>query len=51
MPVIPGDRGVIWVLPASVVREMPSTRLTITMRDVSDTPRVIGEYVLEHSQF
>jgi hypothetical protein len=49
VPVGPADRDVIWVLPASVVREMPSTRLTITMRAVSDAPRVLGEYVLEHS--
>jgi hypothetical protein len=49
VPVVPGDGGVIWVLPASVVRDMPSTRLRLTMRAVEDTPRLLGEYVLEHT--
>jgi anti-sigma factor RsiW len=49
VPVVPTDGGVIWVLPASVVRDIPSTRLRITMRAVGDTPRLLGEYVLEHS--
>jgi hypothetical protein len=49
VPVVPSDGGVIWVMPASVVRDMPSTRLQITMSAAGNTPRLLGEYVLEHS--
>jgi hypothetical protein len=45
----PGARGeVLWATPASVVKEMPSMRLEISLVSTGATRAEIGRYVLEH---
>jgi hypothetical protein len=39
---------VLWATPGAVVRQMPSTRLHLTLASSGDG-RVLGEYVLDHS--
>jgi hypothetical protein len=43
----PGDE-VLWVTPASVVRELPSIRLDLTLASAA-TRAELGRYALEHS--
>ena len=46
-PMPPGASDVLWATPGAVVREMPSTRLRLTLH-TSERPETLGEYVLEH---
>ncbi len=49
VPVSRSDSELLWVLPAAVVRQMPSMRLRITLAAVGATGAVLGTYVLDHS--
>ena len=40
---------VLWVTPASVVNEMPSMRLQLTLASAGAAPAELGRYVLEHT--
>jgi len=46
----PADE-VLWVNPATVVREMPSMRIDLALASAADTGVELGRYALEHSQF
>jgi Putative zinc-finger len=48
-PARPQDREVLWATPGAVVRQMPSTRLYLTLSVAGSDRRVLGEYVLDHS--
>jgi hypothetical protein len=47
--VSPADTEVLWALPAAEGRALPSTRIQLTLSAVEPEPRVIAEYVLEHT--
>jgi hypothetical protein len=47
VPMPPGASDVLWATPGSVVREMPSTQLRLTLRS-PERAEVLGEYFLEH---
>jgi hypothetical protein len=47
-PVVAEDGEVLWATPGAFVRQMPSTRLLLTLKAGGDR-RVLGEYVLDHS--
>jgi len=49
VPVSRSDNELLWVLPAAVVRQMPSMRLRLTLASVGATRAVLGTYVLDHS--
>ena len=49
VPVSRLDSELLWVLPAAVVRRMPSMRLRLTLASVGATRAVLGTYVLDHS--
>jgi DNA-directed RNA polymerase specialized sigma24 family protein len=48
LPVSPSEGEVFFALPAALVRELPSTRIEITLRSVRDAAE-IGRYVLDHT--
>jgi hypothetical protein len=48
-PARPQDHEVLWATPGTVVRQMPSTRLHLTLSVAGGDRRVLGEYVLDHS--
>ena len=47
VPMPPGASDVLWATPGTVVREMPSTRLHLTLQS-PERSEVLGEYTLEH---
>jgi hypothetical protein len=49
VPVSRLDRELLWVLPAAVVRQMPSMRLRLTLASVGAARAELGTYVLDHS--
>jgi hypothetical protein len=49
VPVSRSEGEVLWALPGAVVRQMPSTRLQLTLTSTGAMPAVLGEYVLEHT--
>lgn len=49
IPVSRSEGEVVWAMPGTVVRQMPSTRLQITLTSAGADPKVLGEYVLEHT--
>ena len=49
VPVSRLDRELLWVLPAAVVRQMPSMRLRLTLASVGATRAELGTFVLDHS--
>ncbi len=49
IPVVPSEHEVFWALPGAVVRQLPSTRLQITLTSTGEGRAVLGEYVLDHS--
>lgn len=49
IPVDADEGEVFWALPGDVVRQMPSTRLALTLTSAADEQAVVGEYVLEHT--
>jgi hypothetical protein len=48
-PVFAAENEVLWATPAAIVRQMPSTRLELTLRAAGGTRPPLGQYVLEHS--
>jgi hypothetical protein len=47
---VSGPAGeVLWATPATLVRQMPSMRLQLTLASAGATPAELGRYVLEHS--
>jgi len=48
-PVRAQDHEVRWATPGAVVRQMPSTRLHLTLSAAGGDRRVLGEYVLDHA--
>lgn len=49
LPVSGLDREVLWATPASVVRQLPSMRLQLTLASAGATRTELGRYMLEHS--
>lgn len=49
VPVSKLESELLWVLPATVVRQMPSMRLRLTLASLGATRAVLGTYVLDHS--
>ncbi len=49
VPVSRPDGEVLWATPAAVVRQMPSTRLQLTLASAGATRAELGRYVLDHS--
>lgn len=49
VPVPPGSNDVLHATAGTVVRQMPSMRIQFTLTDAGPGHRVLGEYVLEHS--
>jgi hypothetical protein len=43
------DAEVFWATPASVVRQMPSMRLELTLASAGAARTELGKYVLDHS--
>lgn len=49
VPVSSSDTEVLWALSAAHGRTLPSMRLQVTLTAMGADPRVLGEYVLEHT--
>jgi hypothetical protein len=49
VPVSTPSTEVFWATPATLVRELPSMRLQLTLRSAGEAPTELGKYVLEHS--
>jgi hypothetical protein len=47
VPIPPDALDVLWATPGAVVRDMPSTRLRLTLH-ASERAEVLGEYAVEH---
>jgi hypothetical protein len=39
----------LWAAPGSLIRQLPTSRVTLTVTAGRATGRRIGEYVLDHS--
>ena len=50
VPVSGLDSELLWVLPAAVVRQMPSMKLRLTLASVGASRAVLVTYVLDHSE-
>jgi len=48
VPVSPAEGEVLWAAPGSLIRRLPSSRVTLRVT-ARDAGRLIGEYVLDHS--
>jgi anti-sigma factor RsiW len=48
VPVSAVDGELLWAAPASVIRHMPTSRVTLTVTAGAADGRRIGEYVLDH---
>jgi hypothetical protein len=48
VPVMAAQGELLWAAPASVIRQMPTSRVTLTVSVGSASGRRIGEYVLDH---
>ena len=48
-PVSRVTRELLWAIPASAVRQLPSMRLQLTVKSGGATGDVLGTYALEHS--
>ena len=51
VPVSEADAELVWALPASLLRQFPSTQLRLTLTSTGQDRAVLGEYVLDHSAF
>ena len=49
VPVSPAEGEVLWATPGSLIRQIPTSRVTLTMTAGRADGRRIGEYVLDHS--
>jgi hypothetical protein len=49
VPVSGPNAEVLWATPAALVRQLPSTRLELTLESAGATPAELGRYLLEHS--
>ena len=49
VPVSGMDRELLWAMPASSVRQLPSIRVQLTLRSAGATRTLLGTYALEHS--
>jgi hypothetical protein len=49
VPVSRVARELLWAIPASAVRQLPSMRVQLTIRSGGATGDVVGTYALEHS--
>ena len=49
VPVSGPDAEVLWATPAAVVRQMPSTRLQLTLASAGAASAELGRYVLDHA--
>jgi hypothetical protein len=49
VPVSAADGEVLWASPGSLIRQMPTSRITLTVTAGRTNGRRIGEYVLDHS--
>jgi hypothetical protein len=49
VPVFRMDGEVLWATPGMLVRNMPSTRLRLTLLSTGSSGSVLGEYVLDYS--
>jgi hypothetical protein len=49
VPVSAAEGELLWATPGSVIRQMPTARVTLTVKAAGANGRRIGEYVLDHS--
>lgn len=49
VPVARDDRELLWASRADVIRQLPSTRVRITVRSQAPGAPVLGEYELDHT--
>jgi hypothetical protein len=49
VPVSGPEGEVLWATPATVVRQMPSMRLQLTLASAGASRAELGRYVLDHS--
>jgi hypothetical protein len=47
---VPANEGeLLWAAPGSLIRQMPTSRVTLTVTSGRGDARRIGEYVLDHT--
>ena len=49
VPVSAAENELLWAAPGSLIRQMPTSRVTLTVTAVRADGRRIGEYVLDHT--
>jgi hypothetical protein len=49
IPIVPSERELFWAFPGAFVRQLPSTRVRLTLTSAGPDRAVLGTYVLEHS--
>jgi hypothetical protein len=49
VPVSEAEGEILWAAPGSLIRQMPTSRVTLTVTAGHATGPLIGEYVLDHS--
>jgi hypothetical protein len=49
VPVSAAEGELLWATPGSLIRQMPTSRVTLTVTAGRANGRRIGEYVLDHT--
>ena len=49
VPVLAAEGELLWATPGSLIRQMPTSRVTLTVTAGRANARRIGEYVLDHT--
>jgi hypothetical protein len=49
VPVSPAEGELLWATPGALVRQLPTSRVTLTMTEGSSNGRRLAEYMLEHT--
>jgi anti-sigma factor RsiW len=49
VPVSAGEGELLWATPGALIRQMPTSRVTLTVTAAGASGRRIGEYVLDHT--
>jgi hypothetical protein len=49
VPVTAAEGELLWAAPGTLIRQMPTSRITLTVSDAGANGRRIGEYVLDHT--
>jgi hypothetical protein len=49
VPISAAEGELLWATPGSLIRQLPASRVTLTVTAGPENRRRIGEYVLDHA--